>query len=616
MKAEHTRLQEFAVRQLRIWAPTKSEVIMEVVFPEKKTIALEKTDDGYFVLPDNDLPEGTRYFLKCDDGIRRPNPYSHYQPEGVHGPSEIINHATFTWHDESWKGTPFHELIFYELHVGTFTPEGTFEAIIPRLPEFVDVGINALELMPVAQFPGARNWGYDGVYPFAVQNSYGGPVGLKKLVDACHQFGISVFLDVVYNHVGPEGNYLKDFAPFFTGRYEVPWGDAINFDGEWSDGVRDYYRDNVRHWITNYHMDGLRLDAIHMMYDSSAVHILQALSNEVKILESELDRQIALVAESDFNDPRVVTPVQNNGLGLSAQWLDDFHHAWYAVLDEKGKDRYEDFGSLQQVVKAYRDGFVLDGGFVKFRKRHYGRSSSHVRASCFVAFNQNHDQIGNRPKGERLSKLIDFERLKLAMAALVLSPYVPLLFMGEEYGEDSPFYYFVSHSEEALIKAVSEGRRKEFSAFGDVDSLPEAQDELTFLQSKLGWSKRTTGPYAAMLRWTKDLIRIRRSTPGLSHCDKNQLEVTALENKCLVLIWRDDENERSFICLLNLSDECVTYVVRSTMNNIVRLLDSRDYGEAEHTSCHESVGSRITIPGGVAAIYTAHEKFSRNPQAQ
>lgn len=592
---------------------------MKVVFPEERDVDMQKSDEGYYVTDLEDLPGGTRYFLQVENEVPRPDPGSHAQPLGVHGPSEVVNHDEFVWHDGQWQGRDFQELIFYELHVGTFTREGTFEAIIPRLDELVKTGINALELMPLAQFPGGRNWGYDGVFPFAVQNSYGGFNGLKRLVDECHQRQISVFVDVVYNHLGPEGNYFSHFAPFFTDRYKVPWGDAVNFDGEWSDGVRHFIVDNIRNWFINYHVDGLRLDAIHTMFDTSAVHILQACNDAVAELRKDLNRSLYLVAESDFNDPRVVTPVKQNGLGFDAQWLDDFHHALYVLLDENGKERYEDFGKFEQLVKAFRDGFVLDGGYVSFRKRHYGKSSAEVPAHHFVAFNQNHDQIGNRPMGERLSVLVNFNRLKIATAAVMLSPYVPMLFMGEEYGEDAPFFYFVSHSDQALIQAVREGRKEEFAAFGGSANPPDADDENTYLKSKIDFDKRTKGKYTSILRWTTDLIRLRRSTEGLNRCDRSRLEVGSLENKCLVLIWRDDVRRSSLLCFLNLSTSSVSYVLRNSMGKPVKVLDSRDYvedaGEAQATE--GVISSRIVIAPESVLIYRSEDNgFERGKQSR
>ena len=594
-----TRLHD---KHLGIWAPSKTRIDLHIVYPQDMVIPLIKSDDGYFHGDISSLAEGTQYFLRIDDDIECPDPGSHAQPEGVHGPSAIVNHSNFTWTDQHWKGLAFHQLIIYELHVGTFTPEGTFDAIIPRLDVFVETGINAIELMPVAQFPGGHNWGYDGVFPFAVQNSYGGPSALKRLVDACHERGIVVILDVVYNHLGPEGNYFSHFPEFFTDSYKVPWGNAINYDGDWSDGVRDFIVRNVRHWLVDYHIDGLRIDAIHTMYDCSARHILQVVNTEVERLQMESGRLLYAIAESDLNDPRVVDRVDNNGFGFAAQWLDDFHHTLYTLLDEEGRSRYVDFGSFKQLEKVFRDGFVLDGGYVKFRKKHYGRPSTEVPGFRFVAFNQNHDQIGNRPDGGRLSTLVDFEHLKLAMAALLLSPYVPMLFMGEEYAEMNPFFYFVSHSDEKLIQAVSEGRKKEFAAFGGDKPLPEAHDGLTFLQSKIEWQKRKNGQHAVMLQWTKDLIQIRKDTPGLSSCDKSCLNVKILEPGCLVLNWGVGDNH-TVTCFLNFGKEPLIYSMPDKWQVSRHIIDSADYASHGYERKDKNHSPTITVPSyGVVVV--------------
>ena len=420
--------------------------------------------------------------------------------------------------------------------------------MIPLLDDLVDTGINAIELMPIGQFSGNRNWGYDGVYPYAVQDSYGGPDGLKMLVDACHQKGIAVFLDVIYNHIGPEGNYFAQFGPYFSSKYRMPWGDPLNFDGEWSDGVKDYFTNNVIYWFDKFHIDGLRLDAVHTIYDDSAVNFWEITFDKVKAFEKKSGRHLNMIAESDLNSLKVIKPPREGGYGFDAQWLDDFHHALYTLLDEKGKKRYDDYGSMEQLAKAYRDGFVLSGDWVKFRKKKFGSSSAGIPGDRFVVFNQNHDQIGNRVKGERFSLLVDFERLKVAAAAVLLAPYVPMLFMGEEYGEDNPFYFFVSHSEEKLISAVREGRKKDFSAFEGEGEFPDPQYEKTFNESKIDWKKRNQGKYHIMLRWHKALLSLRKKYPALKDFDKNNIEARAIDERGLVLKRKD------IYCLFNFSE--------------------------------------------------------------
>jgi maltooligosyltrehalose trehalohydrolase len=559
-----------------VWAPLKDKMHVHLVETGDRVIEMDKIGEGYFEKRISDLPAGSRYFFRPDDANDFPDPASNFQPDGVHGPSQTVDHAGFQWTDAMWNAPNFRELVFYELHVGTFTGEGTFNAIVPRLDDLVHLGINAIELMPVNQFPGNRNWGYDGVFPYAVQNSYGGVDGLKALVNACHAKGIAVFLDVVYNHLGPEGDYFMKYGPYFTATYSTPWGEAINFDNDWSDGVRDFFAGNILYWFENFHIDGLRCDAIHMVFDNGAIHFWEYVHQQVKQMEQQTGRTFYLVAESDLNSLKVVTGPLAGGYGFDAQWLDDFHHALYTVLDKKGKDRYEDFGRLSQLAKGYTDGFVLSGEWVKFRKRRYGRSSAGVPGDRFIVFNQNHDQVGNRVKGERLSMLIDVERLKLAAAAIFLSPYVPLLFMGEEYGEDSPFYYFISHSDEALIRAVREGRRQEFSKFGFDAGPPDPQDEKTFSDSKLKWEKRAGGKHRMLLDWHRHLIAMRRTVPALMNFSKESVRVDVPSESMLILRRESEDGAQQVACVFNYSEEAMICTLADDKANWVKLLDSGD----------------------------------------
>jgi maltooligosyltrehalose trehalohydrolase len=427
-------------------------------------------------------------------------------------------------------------MVFYELHPGTFTPEGTFAAALSRLDDLVSLGITAVSLMPVAQFPGGRNWGYDGVYPFAVQNSYGGPDGLKQFVDACHGRGLAVVLDVVYNHLGPEGNYFREFAPYFTDIYASPWGDAVNLDQAYCDDVRNFFLENAVHWFENYHLDGLRLDAVHAFYDRSARPFLMELATKVDAISRSCGRELHLIVESDLNDVRILETQEEGGFGLQAQWCDDFHHALHSLLTGESQGYYADFGELSHLFKAYREGYVISWQYSRYRKRHHGSSSRERPARQFIVFSQNHDQVGNRALGERLSALVDFESLKLAAGAVVLSPYLPLLFMGEEYAEEAPFQYFVSHSDPALAESVRKGRRAEFGAFSRDQSPPDPQSPDTFFRSRLNWEKRETGKHAVLLRFYRRLIRLRKETPALIQPDKRRLEVS--ESQDAVLTWR------------------------------------------------------------------------------
>jgi maltooligosyltrehalose trehalohydrolase len=589
-----------------VFAPLQKQMVLQVVSPFKKEFDMEKSD-GYFLKTiDADTPD-IRYFLKPDGGKPLPDPASHFQPNGVHTASQIVDHAQFRWSDEKWKGLPMRDMIIYELHVGTFTPEGTFDAIIPRLDLLKDVGINALELMPVAQFPGERNWGYDGVHPYAVQNSYGGPDAFKKLVDECHAREIAVILDVVYNHLGPEGNYFSQFAPYFTDQYCTPWGDAVNFDGEWSDGVRDFFANNILFWFENYHVDGLRCDAIHMVFDNGAVHFWEYASLKVEELSKKLGRKFHLIAESDKNSPRVTDSPERGGYGFHAQWLDDFHHALYTLLDPKGRERYYDFGALEQLLKAYTDGFVHSGEWVKFRKRKHGASSKDVPGDKFIVFNLNHDQVGNRVGGERLCMLVDFEKVKLAAAAIMLSPYVPMLFMGEEYADDTPFFYFVSHTDEALIKAVQEGRKNEFKDFGFEKDPPDPQSEKTFKKSIIHWEKRGEGKHKIILEWHKELIRLRKSNPALKNFLKKDVRAEAIGDGGFVLFRKSDDGKNQLACVFNLSENEILWTAPENYKKILDSKDQRWMSDKTVQPCHSdelTAGSVLKLQPHSVMVYT------------
>ena len=559
-----------------VWAPEKQQMKLRVVAPFDKEFDMQKNEEGYFSVEVETKEMQLHYFFKPDGENDFPDPASQFQPDGVHKASQTIDHSTFKWNDSNWKSIPVNQMIIYELHVGTFSAEGTFEAIIPRLDELKDLGINALEIMPVGQFPGNRNWGYDGVYPYAVQNSYGGPEGLKKLVDACHQKGIVVILDVVYNHMGPEGNYFSQFGPYFTSRYHTPWGDAINFDDAWSDGVREYFSNNIIYWFEHYHIDVLRCDAIHAIFDFGAIHFWELAHQKVKQLEDKIGRRFYLIAESDLNNPKVIKMPEQGGYGFDAQWLDDFHHALYTLVNPSDKQRYYDFGSINQLVKSYNEGFVHSGEWVKFRKKKFGASSANIPGDKFVIFIQNHDQIGNRAYGERLCMLVDFEKLKMAAAAVLLAPYIPMLFMGEEYAEESPFLYFVSHTDKQLIQAVQEGRKKEFEDFGFGEHTPDPQDENTFIQSILHWHKRNKGHHKIILAWHKELIRIRKIVASLNEFEKRNMQAKVINEKSFVLYRHSAGMEESTACFFNFSEDEVEFIASFTQP-ANKILDSKDH---------------------------------------
>lgn len=496
--------------RFRVWAPAARKVELHILEPGERTVPLARRPGGYFHAIVNDVAPGTVYLYRLDERLERPDPASRSQPGGVHGPSEVVD-SRFCWRDAGWSGVPFDRYIIYELHVGTFTSEGTFDAAARHIRALCELGATAVELMPVGQFPGDRNWGYDGVQPFGVQNTYGGPEGLKRLVDACHQAGLAVVLDVVYNHVGPEGNYLSEFGPYFTDRYKTPWGRALNFDGPHSDGVRRFFVENALYWVTEFHADALRLDAVHAIFDRSARPFLQELGQAIHEAARRLDRRIYVVAESDLNDTRLVRSLDEGGYGLDGQWCDDFHHALHALVTGERTGYYEDFGKLRHMATALTDGFVLSGRYSRFRRRRHGHPSPHAPPSRLVVCAQNHDQVGNRMLGEKMSQLVSFEQLKLVAGLVLLSPYIPLIFMGEEYGEIAQFLYFVSHSEPSLIDAVRRGRREESAAFAWQAEPPDSQAPSTFHRSKINQHLRRQGHHRVLLFFYQEVIRLRKS---------------------------------------------------------------------------------------------------------
>lgn len=520
---------------------------------------MSRDDSGYFTVRIDGVSSGDRYTYVLNDTKERPDPVSRFQPDGVHGASVLVDPEAFVWSDADWRGLPLERLIVYELHVGACTAEGTFAGLIPRLSALKDLGVTAIELMPVAQFPGARNWGYDGVYLYAPQSTYGGPDGLKTFVDACHRHGLAVILDVVYNHLGPEGNYLDDFGPYFTDRYRTPWGRAVNYDGPDSDEVRRFVVDNARYWITEYHMDGLRLDAIHGIYDFGAMHILRELAEAVHEQGRALGRTVLVIGESDLNDVRVITPPTEGGYGLDAQWSDDFHHALHAVLTGERAGYYEDFGKAEQLATALQDGFVYSGQHSRHRRRRHGNSSRGRPPQQLIICTQNHDQIGNRAWGERLTALVPWEALKVAAAALLLAPQTPLLFMGEEYGETAPFQYFVDHGDPGLIEAVRQGRRREFAAFGWTD-VPDPFDKATFERSRLQGGAPHDDRQRALLAWYRRLIALRSRAGPFGPKGTHAAWVDGA-SRILILHRFASEHEQALV-LLNLRDTASSTALR------------------------------------------------------
>ncbi|MFN2389504.1 MAG: malto-oligosyltrehalose trehalohydrolase [Actinomycetota bacterium] len=520
--------------ELTVWAPHAARVDVQLA----GRVAMDSRGDGWFRAPAP--PPGTDYGFVVDGGDPRPDPRSPWQPHGVHGPGRTVDHAAFGWTDARWRGTGLAGAVFYELHVGTFTPEGTFDGAIARLPHLVDLGVTIVELMPVAHFPGGRGWGYDGVDLYAPHHDYAGPDGLKRFVDACHSHGLAVVLDVVYNHLGPSGNYLDTYGPYFTDRYVTPWGRAVNLDGRGSDQVRAFIIDNALMWLADYHCDGLRLDAVHAIVDTSAVHILEELAGQVGELAERSNRRLLLIAESDLNDPRVVRAPELGGYGMDAQWSDDFHHAMHAALTGERSGYYDDFGSISCIAKALREAFVYDGIHSQYRDRRHGRPAGEISGTRFLGYLQTHDQVGNRARGERSSALMSTGALKIGAALVLTSPFTPMLFQGEEWGATTPFLYFTDHDDPDLARAVSEGRKREFAAFGwRPEEVPDPQDQTSFERSKLDWSEPERAPHDDLLAWHKSLIDLRRAEPALADGRRDLVRTSFDEDRRWLMVERD-----------------------------------------------------------------------------
>ena len=497
----------------RVWAPIPERVELDL---EDERVPMEPAADGWWQVDVPGESPGVDYGYVLDGDGPFPDPRSPWQPAGVSGPSRTLDHRAFGWTDRGWRPPPIASAVLFELHVGTFTAEGTFDAAVERLDHLVDLGVTHVELMPVNEFAGDRGWGYDGVLLYAPHQAYGGPEGLKRLIDACHARGLAVVLDVVYNHLGPTANYLPRFGPYLTDRYVTPWGGAMNLDGRGSDEVRRFIGDNVAMWFRDYHVDGLRLDAVHAILDTSAVHLLEQLSREVEALEAHLARPLALIAEGDLNDPRLVRSREAGGYGLTAVWDDDVHHALHVALTAERHRHYADFEGLDDFARALSANWVYDERPSAFRGRRHGRSAADLPASRFIAFLQNHDQAGNRAAGERLSMLVDDDLLAAAAALLLLSPFVPLLFMGEEWAAGTPFLYFTDHPAE-LAEAIRNGRRSEFADEEiPVGQIPDPQDAETFERSTLAWTELATPRGRRMFEWYRSLLGLRRARPELA----------------------------------------------------------------------------------------------------
>jgi len=525
------------MNRFHVWAP-HAKSVDAVLSGRRVPLALDSR--GWWSAKTADAGPGTDYSFSVDGGQPAPDPRSPWQPYGVHGASRVVDHSAFEWTARSWQPPPLSSAIVYELHIGTFTPGGTFESGIERLGYLKELGVTHVELMPVVEFPGERGWGYDGVDLFAPHHAYGGPDGMKKLIDACHREGLAVILDVVYNHLGPDGNYLSLFGPYFTQQHHTPWGEAVNLDGTGSTEVRRFFCDNALMWLRDYHVDGLRLDAIHAIFDSSAVHFLEQLSREVEELEAATGRHFFLIAESDLNDPRVVMPREANGFGFDAQWSDDFHHAVHTLLTAENAGYYADFGRMEDLATALKDMFVYGGRQSAHRGRAHGKPVRGLSAHRFIACIQNHDQVGNRARGDRIGSLTGPARQKIGAALLLCGPSIPMLFQGEEFGAATPFQYFTNHSDLELGAAVSKGRRAEFASFGwRPEDVPDPQDVATFQASRLNWREIDELAHQDLLAWYRSLIALRRSTPALNNGNLDAVRVDFSDPGQWLILYRD-----------------------------------------------------------------------------
>lgn len=524
-----------------VWAPAASQVEVEVAGqPDQMSQENAVPGSGWWSADVPDVVAGIDYGFRLDGGEILPDPRSPRQPFGITGLSRSYDHSAFRWTDRSWRGGPLHGSVIYELHIGTFTAEGTFDAAIGRLDHLRDLGVQSVELMPVAAFPGKHGWGYDGINLWAVHEPYGGPDGLKRFVDAGHARGLAVLLDVVYNHVGI-GNRLGDFGPYFTEAHVTPWGPAVNLDQPGSDEVRAFLIGNALMWLRDYHLDGLRLDAVHALEDHRALHFLEELATEVQALAARLNRELVLVAESDTNDPLMVTSREAGGQGLTAQWSDDFHHAVHAAITGERQGYYCDFGSLATLAKTYTKVFFHDGIWSAFRGRTHGRQVDvfRVPAHRFLGYLQDHDQIGNRAAGDRISATLPADLVRVGAGLVLTSPFTPMLFMGEEWGADTPWQYFTDHIEPWLAKAVAEGRKAEFTShgWGEAD-VPDPQDKQAFLRSKLDWTQLDREPYLGILAWYRELIALRRARPELTDPRLDRVQAGFDEDARWIMVCR------------------------------------------------------------------------------
>lgn len=528
-----------------VWAPYHKQVKL-FLDAKNELLDMQPAGDGYFTLQTTRAKPNDTYLYRLDSAKTKPDPASHYQPKGVFGASAVIDHANYVWSDNAWGGLDLEDLVFYEVHVGAFTLEGAFKSMLPRIKELADFGFNALELMPIVQFSGKRNWGYDGVFPFAVQNTYGEPDDLKALVDECHRRGMALFLDLVYNHVGPEGNCLNDYGPYFPADRLGRWGPKVNLDGDGSLGVRNYFLENTRHWFSLYHIDGIRLDAVFTMHDKSPKHFLAELAEQASFLSEASGRKFHLISESGYHIPEVLASPDLGGYGFNGEWLDDYQHAVFAAITGERRGYYSNYGSMNEVVEALNKGYINVGDELGFKRKVHGKSYGEVPANQLVVFSQNHDQVGNRLLGDRLISIAGLEAAKLAAAMVLLSPYVPLLFMGEEYGETSPFLFFTDFEDKKLIAGVRKGRKSELAAFHWAGKVADPQSLDTYQKSKVNWQLRQSEEGKKTLGYFHALLDLRKNP--LFHPKKNtQIKHAKIEKEKILLVQKQNQSSQALV---------------------------------------------------------------------
>ena len=609
IKAEHGSWQV----HFRVWAPKVHTLSLCQTIDSDRCILMQQEAHGYFSCTIETDVWPIEYMYALDAKTRRPDPASRFQPYGVHKASRVVDPDALqwqdaAWQDPSWKGIALEDYIIYELHVGLFTQEATFEAIIDKLSHLKQLGITAIELMPVVEFAGSRNWGYDGTYPFTPHHAYGGPDGLKKLINACHMQGIAVILDVVYNHLGPAGNYLDAFGPYFTDRYKTPWGSAINYDGPYCDPVREYFINNALYWLSEYHVDALRLDAIHAIFDNSALHILQELKCAFEKQASQLGRRAYLIAESDLNDVKIINPVEKGGYGIDSQWNDDFHHSAYALFTKDHWGYFQDFGSIKQLAKAIEEGFVYDGIWSEYRKKCFGSSSLEQPGKQFVISLETHDQIANACQGKRFNTLVTPEKYRLASMLLFCSPNIPFLFMGQEWASEAPFLYFTSFDDEDLARAVSEGYIKENLVPGGDPKLLNPQNEQRFIDSKLNWQDVTRSDKSVILSFYEELIALRKRLTCLSNCRKDLTKVSCDDTANWLTLFRSDDDGTKALLIANCSDtdqEIPVFFEKGSWKLEFVSSETLLPNTQEHIICEKCESQTLFVPKWTGVLYVS-----------